>query len=86
MNNKHTRTLKSIYAKPTSVSIVFTDIESLMRSLDFEIEEGNGSRMSFYSKQLDQRLHLHRPHPGKEAKRYQVETVREFLETCGVTL
>jgi hypothetical protein len=26
----------------------------------------------------------HRPHPGKEAKRYQVEEVRELLERAGV--
>jgi hypothetical protein len=26
----------------------------------------------------------HRPHPGKEAKRYQVEEAREFLERAGV--
>jgi hypothetical protein len=26
----------------------------------------------------------HRPHPGKEDKRYQVEEVRELLERVGV--
>jgi len=26
----------------------------------------------------------HRPHPGKEAKRYQVEEARELLERAGV--
>ena len=26
----------------------------------------------------------HRPHPGKEAKRYQVEEAREILERAGV--
>ena len=25
----------------------------------------------------------HRPHPGKEAKRYQVDECREFLESAG---
>jgi hypothetical protein len=32
-----------------------------------------------------QQWRCHRPHPGKEAKRYQVEEVREFLERAGVT-
>ncbi len=27
----------------------------------------------------------HRPHPGKEAKRYQVRNAREFLTRAGVT-
>jgi hypothetical protein len=26
----------------------------------------------------------HRPHPGKEAKRYQVEEARELLERAGI--
>jgi len=28
--------------------------------------------------------YCHRPHPGKEAKRYQVEEARELLERVGV--
>jgi hypothetical protein len=28
--------------------------------------------------------HCHRPHPGKEAKRYQVEEAREMLERLGI--
>jgi hypothetical protein len=30
------------------------------------------------------RLHLHRPHPGKEAKRYQVEELRDLLDSEGL--
>jgi hypothetical protein len=26
----------------------------------------------------------HRPHPGKEAKKYQIEEIRRWLETQGV--
>jgi len=29
------------------------------------------------------RADFHRPHPGKEAKPYQVRTVREFLKQFG---
>jgi hypothetical protein len=28
----------------------------------------------------------HRPHPGKEAKKYQVEEAREFFQRAGVEL
>jgi len=28
---------------------------------------------------------FHRPHPGKEALRYQVRAVRDFLKLLGVT-
>jgi hypothetical protein len=30
------------------------------------------------------RADFHRPHPGKEAKRYQVRALREFWEMAGV--
>jgi hypothetical protein len=41
-----------------------------------------GSRVKITLK--DEQLRCHRPHPGKEAKRYQVEEVRELLERIGV--
>lgn len=28
----------------------------------------------------NERIYMHRPHPEKEAKRYQVEQFREFLQ------
>jgi len=47
-----------------------------------ELTEGSGSRVCFEIKDL--KLFVHRPHPGKEAKKYQVEAFREFLELVGV--
>ena len=41
-----------------------------------------GSRVKF-ELQVEQ-WHCHRPHPGKEAKRYQVEEARELLERVGI--
>jgi hypothetical protein len=41
-----------------------------------------GSRVKITLK--DEQWRCHRPHPGKEAKRYQVEEVRELLERIGV--
>ncbi|MBE2236179.1 MAG: type II toxin-antitoxin system HicA family toxin [Caldilineaceae bacterium] len=45
--------------------------------------EGSGSRVAFVLQ--GKRADFHRPHPGKEAKRYQVRAMREFLEFAGVT-
>ena len=28
--------------------------------------------------------HAHRPHPGKEARKYQIEEIRQWLEAQGV--
>lgn len=82
MKTKHAKTLRAIFTMPTLASIKFSDIEALLESLGATIEEGAGSRVSFLLDGV--RLHFHRPHPGKEAKRYQVETVREHLEKIGV--
>ena len=82
MNSKHRKTLRAIFAKPTSPSIVFSNIEALIVALGGEVVEREGSRVRI-SLQGEQ-WRCHRPHPGKEAKSYQVEEVRELLERIGV--
>ena len=78
MNSKHRKTLAAVFAKPTSGAIAFKDVESLLVALGCELTEGAGSRERF---DKDGLAYLcHRPHPGKEAKRYQIEDVRQFLE------
>ena len=82
MNTKHRKTLQAIFAKPTSPSIVFNDIEALLIALGGQVHEREGSRVKITIK--DEQWRCHRPHPGKEAKRYQVEEIRELLERIGV--
>jgi hypothetical protein len=82
MKSKHAKTLKAVFATPTLASIVFADLESLVEALGGAVREGEGSRVVF---ELNgKRLYPHRPHPGKEAKRYQVEELRALLETEGI--
>ncbi len=82
MNRKQQNILASIFATPTSASIKFSDIERLLISLGAEKIEGRGSRLSFELN--NQEIFVHRPHPAKEAKKYQVEAFREFLELAGI--
>jgi hypothetical protein len=77
VRTKHRRTLHSIFATPTSAGIVFSDIEALISAMGGEVREGEGSRVVFELR--GNRRYLHRPHPGKEAKKYQVEELREWL-------
>ncbi|MDI6750046.1 MAG: type II toxin-antitoxin system HicA family toxin [Rhodocyclaceae bacterium] len=74
MNSRHRRTLEAIFAKPTSAAIKFSDIEALVVALGGTIKEGEGSRVAL--RIGDAVMHAHRPHPGKEAKKYQVEELR----------
>lgn len=82
MNSRHRKTLAAIFARPTSASIVFADIEALIKALGGSVSEREGSRVRV---ELNgEQWRCHRPHPGKEAKRYQVEETRELLERAGV--
>ena len=71
-----------MYALPTSASVVFADIEALLKALGAKVLEREGSRVKVELR--GEQWRAHRPHPGKEAKRYQVEEVREMLERIGV--
>ena len=83
MNTKQRKTLAALFADPISGNIEWRNIESLLFALGCQMIEGNGSRVTFI---LDgQRADFHRPHPGKEALRYRVKDVREFLRRAGVT-
>jgi hypothetical protein len=53
----------------------------LIIGLGGEVREQAGSRVAFDLN--GRRLYLHRPHPSKEAKRYQVEEVRALLASEG---
>lgn len=83
MKAKHAKTLAAIFAKPILASITFVEIEALLVALGAEKTEREGSRMKFTLRGTQ--WHAHRPHPGKEAKKYQVEQVRDFLTTLEIT-
>jgi hypothetical protein len=82
VNSKHRRTLAAIFERPTRASIVFADIEALVKALGGKVSARGGSRVTIELQ--GEHWRCHRPHPGKEAKRYQVEEARELLERVGV--
>ncbi len=72
------KTTGALYSRPerrgfTACSII---------ALGGDIREGAGSRIVFELK--ENRQYLHRPHPGKEAKKYQVEELREWFRQLEV--
>jgi len=82
MNNKNRATLEAVFSQPTKASLKWSDIESLLVSVGAAVKEGEGSRVRITKGRNV--LTAHRPHPGKEAKRYQVIDARIFLEALGV--
>ena len=83
LSSRHQKTLADIFHRPTSAPIKFSDIEKLVLALGGVIENNEGSRMKFCLN--GHAMAAHRPHPNKEAKRYQVEDMREFLQKQGIT-
>ncbi len=83
LKSKHKKTLSAIFDKPTKANIKFSDIESLIIALGGEVQEGAGSRVLLEIS--GKREYAHRPHPGKEAKRYMVENIREWLRSMEIT-
>ncbi len=82
MNNKQRAALKAVFSEPTSGTVPWASIEGLLMAIGCKVIEGKGSRVRFAR---DGRVALfHRPHPEKEAKRYQVEAAREYLIKLGV--
>jgi hypothetical protein len=83
MKSRHAKTLQAIFAKPTLAGVVFADMAALVIALGGAVREGEGSRVVLEIN--GKRMYPHRPHPGKEAKRYQVEALRALLASEGIT-
>ncbi len=81
MNSKHTKTLHAVFAKPTTATLEWSRVESLLIALGCNVIEGRGSRVRFEFNGTI--AAFHRPHPAKEAKPYQIEQARDFLTTIG---
>ncbi len=82
MNGKQRKMLAAIFAEPVSGTLVWSAVESLLVSMGCQIVEGNGSRIKVIFN--GDAAAFHRPHPGKEAKHYQIRAVCEFLARNGV--
>jgi len=83
MQARHRKTLGALFKTPTLGTVTFSDIEALVVAIGGEVRKGRGSRVAFELNGM--RKYLHRPHPGKEARKYQVEELREWLQQQGIT-
>jgi hypothetical protein len=82
MNSRQRRILLAVFSEPVPGSIAWADVESLLLAVGCRRIEGAGSRVNC---EKDGFLAaFHRPHPEKEAKRYQVRDARRFLMQIGV--
>ncbi len=82
MNNRHRKTLEAVFAEPTKTNIAWADIEALLVAAGCKVIEGSGSRIRIEC--AGQVALFHRPHPQKEALRYQVKDARKLLENLEI--
>jgi hypothetical protein len=82
MNSAHRKALQAVFATPAPVSLEWRKIEALLIAVGARVVEGGGSRVRFELNGVV--ATFHRPHPGKEAKPYQVRDAREFLLQAGI--
>ena len=83
LSRKHQRTLDRIFTNPAPANIHWKDIERLITALGGTVEEREGSRVAF---ELGEVLAVfHTPHPGHEATRPMVRSIRRFLSRAGIT-
>lgn len=82
MNNAQKKTLVAIFAEPTSGTIPWSSIEGLLISVGCKVIEGKGSAVRFDLNGVVG--FFHRPHPSKDAKKYQVRYAREYLTKIGI--
>jgi len=82
LSGRHRKTLASVFVEPALSSVLWSDIESLLKALDAELSEGRGSRLRVYLNGV--RAVFHRPHPRKETDKGALKAVRRFLITAGI--
>lgn len=82
VNSRHRRTLEAVFADPVSGTVEWRAIEALLVAVGCRLVEGSGSRVRFAYRGVI--ASFHRPHPEKEAERYQVPDARAFLIEIGV--
>ncbi len=82
MNRKNRKVLAAVFTDPVSGTIEWAAIEGLLLAAGARLIEGRGSRVRF--EKDGEVATFHRPHPAKEAKRYQVREARDFLSRIGV--
>ncbi len=81
--SKLQKMIKRIKQQPTDYT--FEEVCTLLKALGFAIDnkgKSSGSRVMFEKEGLC--IYIHKPHPQKEIKRYQLKQILEVLDREGL--
>lgn len=76
--SKTEKLLTKFLENPTRSDLTFGDLKIVMNKFGFVMQERAGSRVAF-TKEGEQPIMLHKPHPGNELKQYIVKQLQERL-------
>lgn len=71
--------LRRFLSKPKDFS--YDELTRLLRSFGYVEQQGAGSRIVFSNERLQHGIKLHKPHPTKILKKYQIDLVIEELKS-----
>lgn len=83
--SKHDKLLKRFLTKPRDFT--YDELRAFLTGLGYDecnIGRTSGSRVAFINSKTGHIIRLHKPHPGNELKRYQIEQTIDALLEQGV--
>jgi predicted RNA binding protein YcfA (HicA-like mRNA interferase family) len=66
--------------KTAKSDFTWNELSSMLESLGYRQQQGAGSRVKFDNGNPDQKINLHKPHPGNEVKIYVIRELRKKLK------
>lgn len=82
MSTNHDRTLVRIHHRPSPANIRWQDLISTLKRYGVEVSEREGSRVGLMKG--NERMVVHRPHPGSTTGRETIRDIADFLNAAGV--
>lgn len=77
--SKQDKLLNRFLTKPKDFT--YDELKTLLGGFGYsELTGGSGSRVAFINKDTAHIIRLHKPHPGRILKRYQLDLIREELQ------
>ena len=76
--------IEKISQKPSTFK--YSELKKLLVNLGYqELTKGktSGSRVAFYNESTEHIIRLHKPHPGNELKKYQIDYIFNELKLQG---
>lgn len=82
MSTRHDRILARIHQRPSPANIRWQDLISTLKRYGVEVSEREGSRVGL--RKGNERIVVHRPHPGSITGRETIRDIANFLNAARV--